>query len=78
MCSGTVSGWCPTVSPPPTPEGSDLARPHERVLEGPALVRIAVAVGLPLAGAVTVAGTFLGKEILVGAGWLGVFGTNLC
>ena len=39
----------------------------------PILIRLLIGVGLPLAGAATVAGTFLDKAILICAGWLGVF-----
>ena len=38
----------------------------------PTLLRVAIAVGLPMAGAATVAGTYLGKEILLCAGWLAI------
>ncbi len=34
------------------------------------LVRAAIAVALPIIGAVTVAGTFFGKEVIVTAGWM--------
>ena len=48
---------------------------RERALEErqPLLIRLVIAVGLPFVGAATVAGTFLDKEILICAGWLGVF-----
>src|SRR5262245_52640945 len=36
----------------------------------PVLLRVLIAVGLPMACAATVAGTFLGKEILLCAGWI--------
>jgi hypothetical protein len=55
----------------------DLTRQHDRGEEMPALLRVAIACGLPLAGAATVAGTYLGKEILVCAGWIAVFVTTL-
>ena len=35
-------------------------------------MRLGIAVALPLAGAITIVGTFLDKEIIVGAGWIGV------
>ena len=38
----------------------------------PVLLRVLLGVGLPLAAAATVVGTFLGKEILLCAGWLAV------
>jgi O-antigen ligase len=45
---------------------------HHRAGEMPTLLRVLIAVGLPMAGAATVAGTFLGKEIILFAGWLAV------
>ena len=36
----------------------------------PRLIRIAIALALPAFGAATVAGTLLGKEVIVTAGWL--------
>src|SRR5215468_7773310 len=38
----------------------------------PRLIRIAIALALPAFGAATVAGTLLGKEVIVTAGWLAV------
>src|SRR5215813_6933850 len=49
---------------------------QQRAGEMPALLRVAIAVGLPMAGAATVAGTFLGKEIFLFAGWMAVFVTT--
>src|SRR5215470_14512160 len=48
-----------------------VAQPH-RGGEMPTLLRVLIAVGLPMAGAATVAGTFLGKEILLCAGWIAI------
>jgi hypothetical protein len=55
------------------------ATSRERAIEErqPLPLRLVIAVGLPLAGAATVAGTFLDKEILICAGWLGVFAVTL-
>src|SRR5262245_24951917 len=46
-----------------------VAQPH-RGGEMPTLLRVAIAVGLPMAGAATVAGAYPGQEILLCAGWL--------
>jgi hypothetical protein len=42
----------------------------------PTLLRVLIAVGLPMAGAATVAGTYLGKEIILCAGWIAIFVTT--
>jgi hypothetical protein len=52
------------------------AAQHSRAGEMPVLLRVAIAFGLPLAGAATVAGTFLGKEIILCAGWIALFVTT--
>jgi hypothetical protein len=54
----------------------DVARRSDPDERQPLLIRVVIAVGLPLAGAVTVAGTYLGKEIIICAGWIGVFVTT--
>lgn len=46
------------------------ASSFDRPAETPAALRAVVALGLPAAGAMTVAGTYLGKEVLVAAGWM--------
>jgi len=43
---------------------------RDRMGDIPLLLRVLIAIGLPMAGAATVAGTFLGKEILLCAGWI--------
>src|SRR5215470_9471271 len=52
-----------------------VAQPH-RGGEMPTLLRVLIAVGLPMAGAATVAGTYLGKEIILCAGWMAIFVTT--
>jgi len=47
-----------------------IAPPIDRPAETPRALRVAVALGFPMAGAMTVAGTYFGKEILICAGWL--------
>ena len=47
-----------------------IAPPHDRSAETPLALRAAIALGLPMAGAMTVAGTYFGKEILICAGWM--------
>jgi hypothetical protein len=49
---------------------------HDRAGQMPALLRLAIAVGLPMAGAATVAGTYLGKELILCAAWLAIFVTT--
>jgi hypothetical protein len=49
---------------------------HHRGGEMPTLLRVLIAVGLPMAGAATVAGTYLGKEIILCAGWIAIFVTT--
>jgi len=44
--------------------------PSRPAAGNPALIRIAIALALPAFGAATVAGTLLGKEVIVTAGWL--------
>src|SRR5262249_6405134 len=44
--------------------------PSRPAAGNPALIRIAIALALPAFGAATVAGTLLGKEVIVAAGWL--------
>lgn len=48
------------------------ATPYDRPADTPLVLRAAIALGLPLIGAMTVAGTYLGKEILICAAWLAV------
>ena len=44
--------------------------PSRQAAGNPALIRIAIALALPAFGAATVAGTLLGKEVIVTAGWI--------
>src|SRR5262245_10768697 len=46
------------------------AWPADRSTETPRALRLAIGLGLPMAAAMTVAGTYFGKEILICAGWL--------
>jgi O-antigen ligase len=43
---------------------------YDRPAETPFALRAAITLGLPMAGAMTVAGTYLNKEVLVAAGWI--------
>jgi len=44
--------------------------PSPRAAANPALIRIAIAVALPLVAAGTILGTFEGYEVIVAAGWI--------
>ncbi|HXJ35635.1 MAG TPA: O-antigen ligase family protein [Candidatus Eisenbacteria bacterium] len=46
------------------------ATTYDRPEGAPLVVRLAIALGLPMVGAMTVAGTYFGKEILICAGWI--------
>jgi O-antigen ligase len=46
------------------------APPYDRPAGTPLALRAVIALGLPMAGAMTVAGTYLGKEVLVSAAWM--------
>jgi O-antigen ligase len=46
------------------------ASPAHRSSETPRALRVAIGLGLPMAAAMTVAGTYVGKEILICAAWL--------
>ena len=39
-------------------------------IETPRALRVAIALGLPMAAAMTVVGTYFGKEVLIFAAWL--------
>jgi O-antigen ligase len=43
---------------------------YDQSADPPLALRAAIVLGLPMAGALTVAGTYLGKELLVSAAWL--------
>src|SRR6185295_11526036 len=47
-----------------------IASPSDQSIETPRALRVAIALGLPMAAALTVVGTYFGKEILIFAAWL--------